>query len=56
MYYTQPTKEKSVWVVNKMNSDGKREMRHEFGSKLLANEFLETINIYIDGKLVYSGV
>ncbi len=57
VYYTEPRKEKSVYIVNQMNGlTGKQELRHEFGSKILAHEFVNTINIYINGKVCYSGL
>lgn len=56
-HYSPPYKEKSLWYVEKINSQTKNVLRrHEFANRKLADEYLETINIYIDGELKYSGV
>lgn len=54
--YSEPYKEKSLWYVNKINSDtGKTLKRLEFSSKVLADAWLDTIHVYINGELLYSG-
>lgn len=54
-YYLEPYKEKSFWYVDKINSDtGSRLRRFEFASENLANQFLTTKNVYIDGELIHS--
>lgn len=56
-FYTSPYKDKSQWKVDKKSTTSKKTIEtFNFHTEKLAIEFLETKNIYIDGKLVYSGV
>lgn len=49
-YYTEPYKKESLWCVDKMSRSGTRLEHHEFGSKILANEFLEQLTITVTSK------
>lgn len=57
-YYSEPFKEGSVWCINRFDktlSEGAVEVI-PFKSKQKANEFLQTVNVYVDGKLCYSSI
>lgn len=56
-YYSEPYKEKSLWFVEKIEvGTNKVLMKHQFSYEGLADTFLNTINIYINGEKMYSGV
>lgn len=55
-YWTAPFKVKSTWNVEKKGPDGTVIQTFPFATHKLADEFIETVNVYIDGKLMYSGV
>lgn len=46
-FYTEPRKENSMWLTEKMSMDGKLVSRHHFPSKLKVDAFLEEKNFYI---------
>lgn len=54
-YWTEPFKVKSTWTVEKKGTDGTVLQTIPFATRKLADEFLETVNVYIDGKLLYTG-
>lgn len=54
-YYSEPYKEKSLWYVDKINSETNKTIhRQQFASENLANEFLTTKNVYMDGELIHT--
>ncbi len=55
--YSEPYKSKKGqgYCVDKF-LDGRKQQSIEVWTLKLAYEFLESINIYVDGKLCYSGV
>lgn len=55
MYYSEPKKTQHTWVVEKFDAAGKKLETYNLGSKVQCHKFLNTINIYVDGKLCYSG-
>lgn len=55
-FWTEPKKEKSVWIVEKRGVDGKTITSYPFHTHKLAEEFLQTITITINGEVMYSGV
>lgn len=56
-YWSEPYKHKSLWYIDKIsNESGNRLQNIEFTSKKLADAFLNTVHIYVDGKLVYDGI
>jgi len=56
MYYTEPIKTQHTWVVEKHETGTGRKLEtFNLGSKVACWSFLQTINIYVDGKLCYSG-
>lgn len=55
MYYSEPIKKDHTWVVEKFDANGKKLETYNLGSKVQCNNFLQTINVYVDGKLCYSG-
>lgn len=56
-FWTEPVikEDKKTWTTTKKDTEGKILGASDFKSKQDAWAFLETINIYIDGKLMYSG-
>ena len=56
MYYSEPIKNKHLWIVERFSNDNQKLETYEFGSENGAWKFLKTINIYISGNIVYSGI
>lgn len=56
IYYSEPyqVKGKQGWKVDKF-AFGKKQQTINLWTKKLADEFLCTINIYVDNKLMYTG-
>jgi hypothetical protein len=56
-YWTEPEQlDKTTWIVKQFDENKKEIKTENFKSKQDAWTFLKTINIYVDDKLVYSGV
>ena len=56
-YWTEPAKVDHKWRTTKHHGpDGKNLGFQEFGSKSEALFFLKEINVYVDGKLCYTGI
>lgn len=57
VHYSEPFKLKSQWNVNQIKTEDKGVIKTiPFHTEKLAWEFLDWKNIYVNGKLTYSGV
>lgn len=55
--WSDPYKEKSQWKVDKISESGEKTLQViDFHTEKLANTFLKTIHVYVDGKLCYDGI
>ena len=57
VYWSEPEQlSKTSWEIKKFNTAGEKIEQASFKSKQDAWNYLKTINIYIDGKLVHSSI
>lgn len=55
-YWSEPYKTKFVYNIDKVEKGtGKVLQNTKYPDKLKADDFLKTIHVYIDDKLMYSG-
>lgn len=56
-FWSEPYKYKSLWYIDKVNKEsGKVIQSIELTGKKLAETFLNTVHIYINGELMYDGI